>query len=77
LLLFEGIGRFLVFLRIFKLLRLIMLIDLFLKRIFLSEKCPNIIHQWFETWRFGNLSFLNEIFLAEKYPNIIHQWIET
>jgi hypothetical protein len=43
----------------------------------LAEKCPIIIHQWIETWRFGILSFLNEIFLAEKYPIIIHQWIET
>jgi len=29
---------------------------MFLKRIILAEKCPNMIHQWFETWRFGILS---------------------
>ena len=54
---------------VFNLLRLIMLIVLFLKRIFLGEKYPNIIHQWIKTWRFGFLSFysfLNGIFLAEK-----------
>jgi hypothetical protein len=51
---------------------------MFLNQIFLAEKCPNIMIQWIETWRFGILSFysfLNQIFLAEKYPNIMIQWI--
>ena len=40
----------------------------FLNGIFLAEKCPNIMIQWFETWRFGISRFhvLKRIFLAEK-----------
>jgi hypothetical protein len=56
-----------------------MMYVLILKRIFLAEKCSNIMIQWFEIWKFGILSFfmfLNEIFLAEKCSNIIHQWFE-